>query len=191
MDWLTFVSSLARALAWPIAVLAIAFGFRREIGVILSNLSKFRYKDFELQFGRKIEILKAEAEQANLPPFEAEPQRLAGHRVLEPPQELIYLEELLDIAPKAAVMEAWREIERAVRDAATRLGLPAGRTTTDVVREIKTSGRMDPGLIAILDQLRALRNSVAHVGEVELPVEGAKEYVALAFRLMGALRKIE
>ena len=55
--------SLGRALAWPIAVLAIAFGFRREIGVILSNLSKFRYKDFELQFGRKIEILKAEAEQ--------------------------------------------------------------------------------------------------------------------------------
>jgi len=138
-----------------------------------------------------MEILRAEAEEANLPPLEAEPERPSGHRVPEPPQELIYFRKLVDVAPQAAVMEAWRAVEHAAREAAARLGLPVGRTITEVVRELKTSGRMDPGLIGILDNLRALRNSVAHVGKVDLPVEGAREYVVVAFQLIGALRKIK
>jgi hypothetical protein len=186
MDRLTFITDLVKSLAWPITAVAIAFGFRRHIALLLSNVSGFRYKDFEVQFGQRIEELKAEADRAKLPP--APEERRALEATPAPPRELFYLTELVEIAPKSAVIEAWREVERAASDTARRLKLPIAKT--DVVRQLKASGRIAPNLMRIVDDLRQLRNSVAHVGEIDLSVDRAEEYVELALRVIGALREI-
>jgi hypothetical protein len=191
VDRLTFIANLVKALAWPISVLVIALAFKREIVQLLRTISTFRYKDVELQFGRKIESLKAEADQANLPPLRAKRELFVGEQAPEPSQELIYLNELVDLAPKAAVMEAWREVERAIRDASKRLDLPITGTNRDAIHRFKASGRVEPTLTRMIDDLRQLRNSVAHVGEFELSAYRAEEYVKLALRVIEAMRNIQ
>jgi hypothetical protein len=190
MDWLTFTSSLLKTMAWPATVLVIAFGFRRQIGLLLSGLSRLRYKDFELQFIQRLEVLKTEAVQAGLPPLEAAPGKVTSTELAKPPDEFLYLGELLDIAPQAAVMEAWRQVELAMNEAARRIGLPA-RRPFDALHQLQSSDKVKPQLIRVLAELRQLRNSVAHTGGVSLSFDRAEEYVELAMRAIQALRDSE
>jgi len=190
MDWLTFIVGLARALAWPCTVLGIALVFRHQIALLLPDVSQLRYKDFEVQFGRKVATIKAEAEQAKLPslPDEHErPVRIIGPRK----SEFGYLSELVEIAPKAAVMEAWREVERAVGDTAKRLALPPAKMNRDAVRQLIASGRIDATLVRIIDDLRNLRNTVAHTAEIEVSLDDSEEYLKLALRVIGAIREVK
>lgn len=190
MNWLTFIAEVIKAIAWPSAVVGVALVFRHEFRRLLSSMSVFRYKDFELEFGRKMEVLKAEAEQANLPPLEERIETHVAKGLSGRPPQFDYLSELVDVAPKAAVMEAWREVEGAIRDAAHRLGLPPARADRDIVHQLRASGHIDSGLTQIIDSLRQLRNSIAHVGDIELSVARAQEYVTLALRFIEAMREM-
>lgn len=46
------VVKIIDALAWPVVVLILAFGFRSELRKILARLSKFKYKDLEAAVGQ-------------------------------------------------------------------------------------------------------------------------------------------
>ena len=131
MQWQIFVVQLLEAVAWPVVlVFAIAL-FRRPIIRLLPTLRSARYKHLELQFGKRLDELGSQAEKADLPEPEARPAW-----VYESPDEWTfgdYIERLAPISPRMAIAEAWRHVELALRDAASRRGQAYSERRDDTV----------------------------------------------------------
>jgi len=68
MDALSFIASLIRSLAWPGVVVFFVWYFAHPLAEMLLTVSRFRYKDLEVDFGKEIQEVKASAEKA-LPPI--------------------------------------------------------------------------------------------------------------------------
>ena len=54
MDWLQFLSSVVGSLAWPATVLALVVLLRAPVTRVLLTLTRLKYKDLELDFGREL-----------------------------------------------------------------------------------------------------------------------------------------
>jgi hypothetical protein len=177
MNVLQFIASLVGSLAWPAVVFGVALVLRKPLGDLLPLLQHIRYKDLELEFGKRVEELQAEVAEELPAPGEAaataEPERAA-------------LLKLAEISPRAAVLEAWRAVEAAALKAARRLEPDEpGRTMSsyEAIRYLERSGKLDRAIAGPLQELRMLRNEAAHAPEFALRRESALEYASLAERL--------
>ena len=68
MDWLTFTTEITKALAWPIAVVFLIFLVRKPLASLLPDLRHFKWKDFEIDFEKKIAKIEEQADLVLLPP---------------------------------------------------------------------------------------------------------------------------
>jgi hypothetical protein len=98
-------------------------------------------------------------------------------------------------APRAAVIEAWQEVEREVGRLARRAGLdPAdeGRrlpwATHDLVEELRKRGVVEEPLAQVVRELQEGRNVAAHSGPYPVERRQVVDYVKLAGRVRDALR---
>lgn len=145
---------------------------------LLPLLRKLKYKEFEVLFDRRLEIVKEEA-ASELPetPGELPPR---DHR------EDLYLQ-LVAVSPRSAVIEAWRQVEHAALEAADRAGLDypsnifaAPRRLVDLLAR---SGFLDSGKVSLLNELRILRNQAVHAPDFAITTDAAVEYGLIARRL--------
>jgi hypothetical protein len=181
MDWPTFAVEMVKALAWPVATITGLIMLRKPIAGLIPLLQKLKYKDFELEFGRRVEEAKADA-AAELPAPE----------VLALPSGLPdSMRELARVSPRAAVTEAWRQVEVAAFEAAKRNQVPirsrAAASPTSVMRELASENVVDQGKVALFHDLRGLRNQAVHAPEFALSYDAALEYASLAQRLASYL----
>lgn len=183
MGWVEFLASLVDSLAWPASLLVLVFLVRDELKKLIPALENLRYKGFEVEFGRKVAELEEQAEAADLPPSES---------YLGDDQESV-VARLVPISPRAAVMEAWREVEMAMRGAARRhdIGLSQQLGVRLMAEELSKAGVLSPSTVDLLSDLRALRNEAAHAKEVDLAPGDAWEYAQLAERIRNKLDSSE
>jgi uncharacterized protein YutE (UPF0331/DUF86 family) len=185
LDWLTFIVELIKTLAWPLTVLAILILLRKPLIGLIPLLQRIKYKDFELEFGRQVREVRAEANE-ELPP----PQKPKA-MIPQAPDPIL---ELARVSPRAAVTEAWRQVEAAALDAAQRNNVPLqyreAVSPVRVIRALEKAEVVDPAPMAIFHDLRALRNQAAHAPEFALSTEAVIEYVELARRLIEYLSSV-
>jgi hypothetical protein len=182
MDWLQFFSSIVDALAWPTAVVILVYFLRKPVTELVPLLQKMKYKDFEMEFGRK--LAEAREEMALERPSESED-------TISPQEERII--ELARVSPRAAVTEAWRWVELATLEAARNLlgnEFKNKTATFQAIRKLERDDRMDAGAVALMRELRGLRNDAVHSPEFALSIESALEYVETARQLVGYLKTI-
>ncbi len=99
MDVLTFISELTKALAQPLAVVTLVFLLRRPIMEVFPSLRRLKYKEIELEFAQEVSELKAEVEA------------IAEEKGEEAPSITSSLLNLVSYSTRAAIMEAWLEVE--------------------------------------------------------------------------------
>ena len=99
---------------------------------------------------------------------------------------------LADTAPRAAVLEAWLQLETAaeklilakVQPAATSSSRTLGMVGPQVLyRHLERLNAVTPEQTESFQKLRKLRNQVVHAAEVSLPLDTVVEYVDLALAL--------
>lgn len=172
MDTLTFISEMAKALAWPLAVVIILLIVRKPLINLIPFLQRLKYKDLELDFGRKVQELAAKA-TGELPSSEGARPNLT---------QIAY------ISPRAAVLEAWLELEAVAMDASKRHNLSLTsremRSPLELGQALEKAGIMDGRKLEIYHRLRNLRNAAAHATEFAFDPEVAIEYADLASRLV-------
>lgn len=61
MDGLTFIAEMIKALAWPLAMVAIALIFRRQLRTLLTRMSKGRLGPAEFEFEQELRVLAAQS----------------------------------------------------------------------------------------------------------------------------------
>lgn len=176
---------LIDALAWPVAILMLAFGFRTEFRKILGRMSKFKYKDVEATFEHELAQIETRSElysesQKELPA--STPAEKSGYAQLL---------RIAEVSPRAAITEAWREMELAVGQIAESMGMNSSNPFNGLMalRSLVQQDRIDSSLLEDYNRLRKLRNHAAHADELEISQTEAERYAALAIEMAGFLKK--
>lgn len=178
MDSLTFIAELVKALAWPATIVILVVLVRHPLRGLIPLLTRFKYKDLELEFGRKVEELQAlvavelpDPAPPALPPAPPEP-----------------IATLAEVSPRAAVLEAWRKLEvtavqRVRRKISAAGGDPGKVRPHEALRELQKDETLGHTAAELLPVLRELRNRAAHAPEFALSSESALNYAAVTGRI--------
>jgi hypothetical protein len=182
LGWKSFIIELVKALAWPTTLLFIFGVIRKPLLSLFPLLARFKVKDFEFDFRRRLEETVIEA--AALPaPDIMMPMQDGNDR----------LRKIIEASPRAAILEAWINLEHAAIEAARRkqVDLPYAllRTPLRLIEYLEETGVIDSHQANIYNQLRGLRNSAAHAQSFEPSKSAAGDYVELAAKLERLLKE--
>ncbi|MBU0664429.1 MAG: hypothetical protein KJ990_07800 [Proteobacteria bacterium] len=171
--------TLLTGIAWPVAVIWIAYLFKGELRLLLHRMSQLKYKDVEAKF--EIGLAEAEAEAKVIAIEKSAPSVLPRPEIAS---KLVLLRRIADVSPRAAIMEAWVLIE----DAAGKSGFVQGAAMPRVnphlfVDELVRLGKLPYRSDALLVQMRRLRNQAAHLPDFSLNQDEADRYLQLAARM--------
>lgn len=179
------IVNLLVGIAWPVAVVWIAYLFKGELRALLHRMSQLKYKDVEAKF--EIELAEAEAKVLSI---EHAASQLPQHP--EVTSKLESLRRVADVSPRAAILEAWVLVE----DAAGRSGFAQGASTPRVnpylfVEELVRLGKLPKGSDALLDHMRKLRNQAAHLPDFSVNRDEADRYLQLAARMSELILNVD
>ena len=198
MDALQFISAIVSALAWPTSVVILALLFRGSIGKLLPGLSRLKWKDLELEFKKELAGLTAAAREAQLPPAPESQASGAAPRQIAGPEKTLEseIEAVAEVSPRAAIPLAWAAVENELLEAVMRLAVspdfPPNNSPIQNIRHLQHAGVLDADTVAVLEQMRRLRNRTVH-GDLEraqLSREDALEYSRLAQGIISKLRAL-
>jgi len=175
VDTLTFIVELSKAIAWPVSVVLLVLIMRRPLVGLIPLLRRVKYKDFEVDFDRRLEEVKEEAAlQLPSPPAQQAPPS-------EPETRMV---KLAEVSPRAAVLESWRALENLLQEAAKGYLIAQGRqpanlSAIEAIQLLQQSERLSPETLRLLRRLRSLRNDAAHAPQFALTTGSALEYVSI------------
>lgn len=179
MDTMTFIAAMTKALAWPVAAVILGLIFRRPLGGLLTGVKLRRIKkgDFLADFEAGVQEIRAEL------PAEAQ-----GSPLLSTTQISEESERLIDVAPVAAILQAWNEIEGRVEAAAVQAGL-AHRVFPDALRALVEKGMIQHAVRDSIVGLRNMRNLAVHGPSERLTPRQAREFVTMAEAVMWSMEE--
>lgn len=117
----------------------------------------------------------------------AEPQLRSAARM----QRMSDLEELAGTAPIEAILEGWKEMERAIRDTVQMCWGEKPTLPTELVTTLRFHGTIDAETEATIHQLREIRNRAGHDPDFEPGADEAAEFLRRSRRVMESLRSPE
>ncbi len=182
MDGLTFAADVVKAVAWPVSVFASVLLLRKPLANLLPQTRSVKYGEFQVEFGRAIGELHDKAATELPAPAPKAPEPSLEDRLVD----------LLAVSPNAAVLAAWREVERAALQLAGTQGLHVDSNTDTPYKSVQQlladSDLVEPSKIKIFDDLRRLRNKVAHAPGMQVSTDNALEFIEVALALIHYLR---
>jgi len=179
MNTLQFVSELIKALVWPLTVSVLALVFRVEIRALLGRIRKGKVGPAELEFEATMRSLERESKSLGT---EAPQTTLASPVVA-----------LAGAEPRAAVISAWLQVEDAIEQliySRTHVPEEVPRNRTALLRALTRSELLDAEHIALLNDLRALRNQAVYEVEFNPSRESVISYIKLANEMLDAIHRV-
>lgn len=170
MDIYTFIVELVKALAWPVTI-GIGFMFLHKPFIsLIPFMRKLKFKEFEMEFSQQIQAMKLEADiQEN-------------SEVTSPAMDI------LSFSTRAAVMEAWIELETVAASKAASFWSSSNtspfRNNVRLGNYLHQCGVIDESQLKSFNELRKLRNDLVHIKEVNITDSDAKAYIGVAANLV-------
>jgi hypothetical protein len=153
LDWLTFISSIVRNLAWPVVVLSVLGAFlikgRHFVGLVKS----IKFKDFELTIRNEFVEARAGAEQIKLQ-LDAQPEL----ELL--PQDKIL--KLAEIDSALAIVDIWKKLEAEVIGLIQHNGQMRYTTSEKFILALVDLGKLTMSEANLYRNLRQIRNASVH-----------------------------
>lgn len=184
MDVLTFISELIKAIAWPATAIVLVVFLRKPIVELVPLLRRLKYKELEVEFAQEVSELKAEVEAIakekgeEFPSIESTSSNLVN---------------LVAFSTRAAIMEAWLEVEVASVAVASSFW---GQSPNKTFRSMPKLGEyllqckvINEKQLSVFNKLRQLRNKAAHAQDLDLSENDARSYVQLAADLAKHIRE--
>jgi hypothetical protein len=188
VDWLTFISKVVEALAWPCAFLAVLLVIRKELPAIVRSLRKLKFKDVELEFGEAAKAVAADAKEV-VPPSKPD-VRVSGQSKEEMSFRLTAIAEL---SPRAAILESWLQVEAGAVDVIRKRATSNLSSMPGPMRIRDSLIRMEilnAKQAAVFENLRDLRNKAVHVPDAEFTKESVGSYIEAALAMATYLEGI-
>jgi hypothetical protein len=184
MDVLTFLSELIKAIAWPTTAIVLVVLLRKPIVELIPLLRRLKYKELELEFAQEVSELKAEVEAI---------AKEKGEDALSMMPTSSNLLNLVAFSTRAAIMEAWLEVETASVAVASSFW---GQSPNEAFKNMPKLGEyllqckvIDEKQLSVFNKLRQLRNKAAHAQDLDLSENDARSYIQLASDLARHIRE--
>jgi len=186
MDGFTFITEIIKALAWPAFTIGLVFLLRKPIIELIPLMKKLKYKELEFEFSQEVSNLKAETSESYKFSQSDEPKAKDIHPVSTKALELVPL------STRAAIMEAWIDVETAAVEVASSF---YSQPPNEAIKKFPILGEylhqckvIDDYQLSVFQRLRELRNKAAHVEELHLSENDAKSFVIIASNLAKHIR---
>ena len=222
LDW-------TAATAWPIVVLVVVIIYRKRLDSLLSGLTgiaeRVHKESVEIALGEKFKLIfresikKVEERVKEFVPGtpgvdiplirgdDAPPPSSVPPPTRDAPLPANFgqnLDALAEIVPRAAMLEAWRELELALERIAIFEGYSIGASIEGerhsgppgtgrhlspplFVRFLFDKKLIDKATLTVFEELRLLRNQASHVPQFQPSVADAKEYVRASLALVNRI----
>lgn len=154
MDWLEFVSAMVQSLAWPAALMICVLLLKEPLSDRMKELIKLKYKDFELEFDKRLQELVSVREK-----------RLSGLISVRSAQR-----------GENMIESAWSDVHNVLRETASTFDQDAIRLEGDeLIQMLHDRGILQDDAAAVLSELSALRRDAS---------DGASIAGALAYKTL-------
>lgn len=180
MDSKTIIELIDK-LIWPLVLLLIVIIFRKPLAGLIPSITSIKYKNFEAHF----EKLKNDAEKG-----------LPGKSRLPISAVIDRFNDLLIISPNTAVSVAWAEVilsaYKLIEKKFPELRAELLNTETpfkNIQNLLRKGNLVESKQLEILNELRLIRNKIAHARDFKLDQGKAREYVTIALKLKTLLDK--
>jgi hypothetical protein len=189
MDWLQFLASLVKSLAWPTALVILVLLFRVPVRRALLSLTRLKYKDLELDFGRELKELEKEAKAIDITP---QPPKSIAPTQRDSSQLLQEAAQLAQRFPEPAVAVAWQAVEDELMQAVMRLAISPDYPALKNAELLKAQNAIDQRTFELFNRMRNLRNLAVHGGHgaAFITTDEALEFLALARGVVEKLRAL-
>ena len=143
-----------------------------------SVLETIRYKDLELNFRRTVQDAAERAESLVAVDEATLEDSLPG---------------TLDPDPRITILKSWASVETAIEDLAgahrQELGQVDRMSTRRRVEMLRQAGLIDHALAAVLHDMGAVRNLIAHGGDIPLDDDTVREFSRAAARVTSVVEQ--
>ena len=167
VSWLGFVDSLVRSLAWPAVVLIAALLFRTEFAGLVARLTHLKVPGGEATFGEGLAKAERTFEkfQASVTGVEA----ASGQPGVEEPDGAGNADSG-PVEPSALVLRSWEQLAEEIIGLA-HASVPGVHTTNaaSAAAALERAGIVNDLFVETANELRELRNAVAHAKETPTP----------------------
>ncbi|MAY43103.1 MULTISPECIES: hypothetical protein [unclassified Neptuniibacter] len=173
------------SVVWPIAAVWLGYIFKGELRALLGRMSQFKYKDVEAKFDKQLN--KAEITASNLKKELPKNWEKATTRAALTQYE--QFKRIAEASPRAAILEAWLDVEIAVSAAAEKAGLESNPRSPALLAEHLIALKHIPEeTLSVFHSLRKLRNQATHMPDFTLTEEEAERYLDLALKVANTFR---
>lgn len=181
---MTFVSSLVQSLAWPAFVFGIVVLLRQPLGEALSHgIRRLKAGPLEVEFDQ--EAVEVRQDIRRIPEVAAaEPHRLPVSLADE-------LANLVEVSPRAAVLEAFTRIEERLDQLLDKASVEYKGTIggTALAKLAFDRELISPETRDAVQGLSVLRNLAAHSPRDNIGADRARDYVTMADAVLYAMRE--
>jgi len=171
---------MTASLAWPVATIVLFLFLKKDIGRLLSRISRIKHNDSEIELQKGVEEAVIQADHADLPKLDDDPEK-------------VRLSQLAALSPRGAILDAWLSVEKSMDAYLNRKGILASGDPKHRIDFIKLSdtdfGRIGTGIYDMISTLKRLRNEAVHITDPEVSTETAIEYIKLARRVTAKLEE--
>jgi hypothetical protein len=180
MDWLEFTASVVGSLAWPLAAVALGFMFREQVRKLLDKMKSLKAPGgIEASFSEEVKKVAAETEQVQVVSItQADQDHISAAN----------MNRLIGERPSAIILDAWRNIEKAMLDVIAERGVYIGEKNTQSpgrwIHELERQSAVSQEAADVLRELYALRNKVAHMRDFEPERADAIRYLESADKVI-------
>lgn len=185
MSVLEFTATIVKAVAWPVVALVAVVLFRDKISALLTgSMKRLKVGPIEAEWDRTLSEAQVELEQPGVPPLDGSALPIDARRDLA---------QLATLAPAAAVMEGYANIERALRQLLENAEDPNALRTgaSGLARLAVKQGLLNVETARAIEGLGVLRNLAAHGQAGDVTLERATDYLALVDGVLFVLRNAE
>lgn len=158
LEYLKAIFSLAGSLAWPAVALVIIFLFKTQLAQLWERLLSLDVPGLKVTFAQKLQTVEEQvSEEAQAAGGDVAFRR--GARVIDDK-----FAQLVSLAPAAAIITKWADVDSALRELARRRDVSVGPNLQPmyVINELFSAGVIGARPAKILHELRSLRNLAAH-----------------------------
>jgi hypothetical protein len=153
MDWKQFFASITGSIMWPTAVVTIVLIFRKEVARLLRQAKKLGAAGIHLEVAEQVAAARNSAAAVH-----GEQSGQSTPAKLDPA-----FMELAKSFPEAAVLHAYKELERVLQQIEFRLSSDRPhRTSVEVVQALYEKGEISQNVVRLFEDLRQAKNSAAH-----------------------------
>jgi hypothetical protein len=181
VDGLTFVADMVTALAWPVTVLALALLFRKRIDALLSRPAK-RWRVGPIEAEWEETAKQASEELSKSPEAHAKQPSPIEQRSTD-------LLSIAQVSPRAAVLDASAEMEKALRDYLQNRGADDRALRGSIrmlAQEAERTGALSSEVADAILRLSVLRNLAAHAVE-PITFDQSADFIAMSGDVMSVI----